>query len=103
MKNSKSLEYYLDSKKYDYESVQKSIDNTKKEYEKKEVEVNVKINKYGMYIITFYFRNKDTVFNRIRLYFRRRNNKKLLLQGQKNNDNKCKYGEYKSGTIYHPY
>lgn len=100
MNNSKRLEYYLDSKKYDYESVQKSIDATKKEYEKKEVEVNVQINKYGMYIITFYFKNKDSFFNKIRLYFRRKN--KLLLQ-ENNKKEEYKYGKYKSGTIYHPY
>ena len=33
MNKRKCLEYYLDSKIYDYESVQKSIDETKKEYE----------------------------------------------------------------------
>ena len=62
-----------------------------------------KMNQYGMYIVTFYIKNKNTIFNRIRLYFRRK--KRPLLQEKNNNEvkQKFKYGEYKSGTIYHPY
>lgn len=100
MNNSKCLEYYLDSKVYDYESVQKSIDETKKEYEKKDIEVNIELNKYGMYIITFYFKNKDTFFSKIKLYFRRKN--KPMLQA-KNKNYEHKYGQYKETKIYKPY
>ena len=98
MNKRKCLEYYLDSKIYDYESVQKSIDETKKEYEKKEVDVKIELNRYGMYIITFYFKNKDTFFNKIRLLFRRKNN---LLLYEKNKDNQ--YGKYKQTKTYKPY
>lgn len=98
MNKRKCLEYYLDSKVYDYESVQKSIDETKKEYEKKEVDVKIELNRYGMYIITFYFKNKDTFFNKIRLLFRRKNN---LLLYEKNKNNQ--YGKYKQTKTYKPY
>ena len=98
MNKRKCLEYYLDSKIYDYESVQKSIDETKKEYEKKEVDVKIELNRYGMYIITFYFKNKDTFFNKIRLLFRRKNN---LLLSEKNKNNQ--YGKYKQTKTYKPY
>jgi len=98
MNKRKCLEYYLDSKIYDYESVQKSIDETKKEYEKKEVDVKIELNRYGMYIITFYFKNKDTFFNKIRLLFRRKNN---LLLYEKNKNNQ--YGKYKQTKTYKPY
>ena len=96
MNKSKCLEYYLDSKVYDYESIQKSIDKTKKEYENKEVEVKIELNKYGMYIITFYFKNKDTLFNRIRLLFRKKNKLMLYEKNKKkkknmDNINKLKY------------
>ena len=101
MNNSKCLVYYLDSKKYNYESVQKSIDETKKEYSKKHIDVDVQINNFGMYVITFYIKNKNTFFNKIRLFFRRKN--KLLLQEKNVKKEERKYGEYKSGTIYHPY
>ncbi len=100
MNKSKCLEYYLDARKHDYEAIQKSIDQTKKEYCKKEVEVNVHVNKYGMYIITFYFKNKNSFLNKIRLYFKKKNN---LLLSEKNKKYEHKYGEYKNGIIYHPY
>ena len=92
MKNIKCLEYYLDSKIYNYESVQKSIDETKKEYNKKEIKVNIELNKYGMYIITFYFNNRNTFFNKIKLYFRKK--QKPMLQTE-NKNNKHQYGKYK--------
>ena len=100
----KCLEYYLDSKIHDYKSVQKSIDETKKEYEKKEVDVKVELNRYGMYIITFYFKNKDTFFNKVRLFFRRKNNL-LLYEKNKNyeNNQKSQYGKYKQTKKYKPY
>lgn len=101
MNNSKCLEYYLDSKIYDYESVQKSIDETKKEYDKKDIEVNIELNKYGMYVITFYFKNKDTFFNKIRLFFRRKN--RPMLQEKSMNYKNNKYGQYKETKIYKPY
>lgn len=101
MNNSKCLEYYLDSKIYDYESVQKSIDETKKEYDKKDIEVNIELNKYGMYVITFYFKNKDTFFNKIRLFFRRKN--KPMLQAKSMNYENNKYGQYKQTKTYKPY
>lgn len=102
MNNRKCLVYYLDSKKYNYEGVQKSIDETKKEYVKKDVQVNVDINEYGMYVVTFYIKNKNTFFNKIRLYFRIKN--KLLLQEKNNKKEEHKYGEYKSSyKIYRPY
>ena len=104
MNNKKCLVYYLDSKKYDDVGVQKSINETKKEYkkEKKEIEVNVDINEYGMYVITFYIKNKNTIFNRIRLYFRRKKNP--LLQEKNNKKEVRKYGNYESAcSIYYPY
>ena len=100
MNKLKCLEYYMDSKVYDYESVQKSIDDTKKEYAKKDVEVNIELNKYGMYVITFYFKCKDTFFSKIRLFFRRKN--KPMLQ-ERNKKHEIKYGQYKETKVYKPY
>ena len=100
MNKDKCLVYYLDSKKYDYVKVQESIDETKKEYNNKLIEVNVEVNKYGMYVITFFFKNKNTFFNKIRLFFRKKN--KPLLQ-ESNNKEEQEYGKYKCGILYHPY
>ena len=80
MNKSKCLEYYLDSQKYNYKDVQESIDETKKEYTNRDVTVEINMNQYGMYVITFYFENKNTIFNRIKLYLRKRKQNRLLLQ-----------------------
>lgn len=101
MNKSKCLVYYLDSKKYDYVKVQKSIDETKKEYEKKEIEVNVEINEYGMYVVTFNIKNKNTFFSKIRLFFKKKN--KPLLQESNKKETEQEYGKYKCGILYHPY
>ena len=70
-------------------------------YQTKDIEVNIEINKYGMYIITFYFKNKDTFFNKIRLFFRRKN--KPMLQAKSMNYENNKYGQYKETKTYRPY
>lgn len=80
MNRNKCLEYYLDSRIYNQEEVQKNIDETKKEFQNKEITVNITINKFGMYVITFYFKNKNTIFNRIRIYFKKKRHERLLLQ-----------------------
>ena len=98
MNKFKCIEYYLDSRVHDYESVQKSIDETKKEYIKKDVNVNIELNKYGMYIITFYIKDKNTFYNKIRLFFRRKN--KPMLQEKSVN---YRYGQYKETKTYNPY
>lgn len=80
MNRSKCLEYYLDSRIYNQEEVQKNIDETKKEFQNKKITVDITINKFGMYVITFYFENKNTIFNKIRIYFKKKRRERLLLQ-----------------------
>ena len=80
MNRNKCLEYYLDSRIYNQEEVKKNIDETKKEFQNKEITVNITINKFGMYVITFYFKNKNTIFNRIRIYLKKKRHDRLLLQ-----------------------
>ena len=60
MNQTKYLEYYMDSKIYSKDEVQKSIDETRKEFPKKEIEVQVQLNKFGVYIITFIFKNRNS-------------------------------------------
>lgn len=84
MKKGKCLEYYMDAKQYNPEDVQKSIDETKKEFSNKKVEVDVSMNQFGVYIITFYFQNKNHFFNKIKIMFRR---KETLLLGDKKRTN----------------
>lgn len=80
MNRSKCLEYYLDSRIYNQEEVQKNIDETRKEFQNKKITVDITINKFGMYVITFYFENKNTIFNKIRIYFKKKRRERLLLQ-----------------------
>lgn len=80
MNTNKCLEYYLDARIYNQEEVQKNIDETKKEFPNKEITVDITINKFGMYVVTFYFENRNTIFNRIRIYLKKKKQERLLLQ-----------------------
>lgn len=79
MNKNKYLEYYMDSKIYSKEEVQKSIDNTKKEFSSKKVNVQVYLNEFGVYIITFEFNNKNSFFKNIFLKFKSKRKNILLL------------------------
>ena len=65
---SKCLEYYLDSKVYNYEDVEKNIEETKKVFPKKKFSVNVTTNSFGMYVITFNLKIKNLVFKDYTLF-----------------------------------
>ena len=77
MEKTKCIEYYLDSKIYSNEDVQKNIEETKKEFPKKDIKVDVKLNQFGMYVITYNFENKNTLFNKIILFFRKKSTRTL--------------------------
>ena len=51
MNTNKYLEYYLDSKIYTNEEVQKSIDETKKEFPNQNVKGSVYLNEVGVYFV----------------------------------------------------
>ena len=125
MNTNKYLEYYLDSKIYTNEEVQKSIDETKKEFPNKNVKVSVYLNEFGVYIVTFEFENKNTFFNRIKIKVKRKQRNKLMIEGKEKNIKSKKtkeqkvqekiqkrfdrysgnnnYGRYKNTGIYRPY
>ena len=101
MEQNKNLEYYLDSRIYSSEDVQKSIEKTKKEFPNKNVKVSITLNEFGMYMITFQFENKNTFFNRIVIrIWRRFQNRKLLNSGNQNRwetySGERRYGQYKT-------
>ena len=112
----KCLQYYMDSKEYTTEQVQTSINETKKEFANKKVHTKIELNEFGVYIITFYFESKDTIWNRIRIFFRRKDNKKMLVEKTVNQtekrSNECNnklekyygnsYGQYKTTREYKP-
>lgn len=106
MDQNKNLEYYLDSRIYTKEEIQKSIEETKKEFSNKKVKVNVKLNDFGVYIITFQFENKNNYFHKITIKLW----KKFKLLGNGNNKSRLekyygekRYGQYKATRTYRPY
>lgn len=108
MNQNKYLEYYLDSRIYSSEEVQKSIDKTKKEFPNKKVKVSIALNKFGMYIITFKFENKNTFFNKIKIKLWKKVKKTLMLDtgskdGLEQYSGKNCYGQYKATKTYRPY
>ncbi len=116
MKQIKRLEYYFDSKEYTQEEVEENIEGVKKEFPNKKIKVETELNDYGMYIITFYFENRNTIFNKIRVFIKNRKEKTLLLEEAKvkninitKKNNRLekyygqKYGLYKETKRYRPY
>ena len=118
MNRTKYLEYYMDSKIYSKDEVEKSIDETKKEFPNRQIDVQVHLNKFGVYIITFTFNKKNSFIRKIfiKLKFRKKNN--LLLtentkKSKKLKENKVQkrfekynnkvYGQYKATHTYKPY
>ena len=108
MDQHKNLEYYLDSRIYSKEEIQKSIEETKKEFSNKKVKVSVKLNDCGVYIITFQFENKNNFFNKIRINLWKKFQKSLLRDNVSKNRlekyyGENRYGQYKATGTYRPY
>lgn len=112
MNKTKYLEYYMDSKIYSKEEVQKSIDETKKEFPNRQIDVKVHLNKFGVYIITFTFNKKNSFIRKIfiKLKFRKKNNllltentKKNKIQKRYEKYNNKVYGQYKLTHTYKPF
>ena len=112
MNKTKYLEYFMDSKIYSKDEVQKSIDETKKEFPNRQIDVQVQLNKFGVYIITFTFNKKNSFIRKIfiKLKFRKKNNllltentKKNKIQKRYEKYNNKVYGQYKTTHTYRPY
>ena len=114
MNRTKYLEYYMDSKIYSKDEVQKSIDETKKEFPNRQIDVQVHLNKFGVYIITFTFNKKNSFIRKIfiKLKFRKKNNLLLTEESETKQDkvqkrfekyNNKTYGQYKATHTYRPY
>ncbi|MCI8384718.1 MAG: hypothetical protein HFJ33_07715 [Clostridia bacterium] len=102
METNKNLEYYLDSRIYSGEDVQKSIVETKKEFPNKKIKVTIGLNEYGMYIITFQFQNKNNFFAKIIIRIWRKFKKTRMLNKGENTTGR-RYGQYKETKTYKPY
>lgn len=118
MQKIKSLEYYFDSKEYTQEEVQENIEEIKREFPNKKIKVETEINNYGVYVLTVHFENKNSLFNKFRIFIKSKKKNTLLLeQGKeitKSRKNKRpskklekyygkEYGLYKQTKQYRPY
>ena len=119
------VENYFDSKIYSNQEIMQSIEETKKEYSKKIVDVDINLNEFGVYVVTYYFKNQDNIFQKIfiKIKQRRNKNKTVLLQERSLVHEKMtreerkrekirkrmekysgnKYGVYKQTRTYKPY
>ena len=105
IKEEKYIEYYFDSRKYDKLQV---IENMKKEqlgFEKKESEIIVTLNEYGIYIARLKFLNNRLSFinNKSITKKDRKKECKYILEDRKTYDKNNKiYGKYKETKTYQP-
>ena len=97
MRETKYLEYYMDSRMYTSEQVQESIEETKKEFPNKKIKVTLALNDFGVYIITFKFENKNNYFNKLIIRLKSKFKNQMLLNEQK------VYGQYRTTKNYKPY
>ena len=56
-----------------------NIEETKKEFSEKKVDFDISINDYGVYVVTYYFRNKENIFQKIMIKIKKRKKKRPLL------------------------
>lgn len=125
MLKQKIVENYFDSKIYSNQEILRSIEETKKEYSKKIVDIDIRLNEFGVYVVTYYFKNKDNIFQKIFIKIKQKakKNKTVLLQeksltyGKLTKDERKKekikrrmekysgniYGVYKETRTYRPY
>lgn len=82
MLKQKVVENYFDSNLYSNQEILQSIEETKKEYSKKIVDVDINLNEFGVYVVTYYFKNQDNFIQKIFIKIRQRKkkNKIALLQ-----------------------
>ncbi len=108
----KYLEYYMDSRIYTNEDIQKAIEDTKKDFHGKKFEVSIFLNRFGIYEIIFEFKHKDSIIQKIILWIKQKQ-RKMLNASKPNKKEKEKerlkkysgnrYGVYKTTKEYKPY
>ncbi len=125
MLRQKIVENYFDSASYSNQEIMKSIEDTKQEYSKKIIDVNINLNEFGVYVVTYYFKVSDNIFKKVFIKIKQKFSKKnvVLLQEKgiilekKTRKEKSKekikqrmekysgnkYGVYKSTGTYKPY
>ena len=107
-KNEKCIEYYLDSKIYNREAVEKTIQEAKQEFPGKEADISIYLNEWGVYVVSLYFRNKNNILQNVNAKIkpkriRRKKNKSDYSYQTNINTQPRRYGQYKTTGTYKPY
>ena len=125
MLRQKIIENYFDATSYSNQEIMKKIEETKKEFSKKITNIDINLNEFGVYVVTYYFEVKENLFQKIfiKIKHRKNKNKIKLLQEKTVDFNKKsreerkkekikkrlekysgnKYGVYKETKTYKPY
>ena len=76
MLKQKIVEDYFDASMYSNQEILQRIEETKKEFSKKIVNVDINLNEFGVYVVTYYFKNKNNVFQKIMIKLKGKNKEK---------------------------
>lgn len=88
MNEKKCIEYYFDSKKYNKKEILENIEKEKKEFPRHQFDVNITLNKYGIYIVRLECKNNKIA---------------VVKHNKKAKQNKVNvYGKYKETRTYAP-
>lgn len=109
IKKEKCVEYYFDSKKYDKSQILENMRIEQIGFEKKEANISITLNEYGIYIVKLsFFNNKLPIINRkvIKNTEDKKNSKVKIRKTYKgyetyNESNKI-YGQYKTTKTFQP-
>lgn len=105
IKQEKFVEYYFDSREFNKFQV---IENMKKEqlgFEKKESEIIITLNKYGIYIARLRFLNDKLSYINNKVIIKRERKRELKHNSQEKKEydaNNRIYGKYKETKTYQP-
>ncbi len=99
MLKQKIVEDYFDASTYSNQEILQSIEETKKEFSKKIINVDINLNEFGVYVVTYYFKNKNNILQKIMVKLKGKNkknkkSKKILL-----NERNETINEYKEDKI----
>ena len=99
MLKQKIVEDYFDASMYSNQEILQRIEETKKEFSKKIVNVDINLNEFGVYVVTYYFKNKNNILQKIMVKLKGKNkknkkSKKILL-----NERNETINEYKEDKI----
>ena len=106
MNKIKRLQYYFDSKTYTDQQIEEKIEETKKEFPKSRIDVGIKLNEFGVYIVTLYVENKETYLSKVMSKYRTKK-VKLLKEGSIEKKKQSRLQKYYSNSQgknknYHP-